>query len=104
MYSHDEYDAHCPTARWRDIAAVEKGKTPILSEKQKIQLFQQGITDPYFNMIKGLVTSQRYKYDTFEKVKEAYSRPRPDYVRGPANDSRHISETRINMNNQTSRV
>ena len=78
-----------------DMLMYQEDKTPIFSENQKIQLFQHSITDPYFNMIKGLVNSQRYKYDTFEKVKEAYlnymrTSPRPDHVRDPANDSRHI--------------
>jgi hypothetical protein len=46
-------------------------QTPIFSENQKIKLVQSGVTDPYLSTItiKGLVNSQRYQYDTFEKVK-----------------------------------
>lgn len=81
-----------------DMLMYQEDKTPIFSENQKIQLFQHGITDPYFKTIKGLVNSQRWQYDTFEKVKDAYlnymrTSPRPKHVRDP-NDSRTISETR----------
>ena len=42
-----------------DMVSYQADKSPIFSENQKIQLFQNGITDPYFNTIKGLVNSQQ---------------------------------------------
>jgi hypothetical protein len=81
-----------------DILKYQPDQTPILSESQKIQLFQSGITDPYFATIKGLVNSQRHKYDTFEKVKDVYlnytrTSPRPELTR-ETNDQLHLSETK----------
>jgi acylphosphatase len=55
-----------------EILLYQQDQTPIFSESNKIMLFQQGITDPYFNTVKALINSQRYKYGTFEVVKEAY--------------------------------
>ena len=87
-----------------DILLYQQDQSPIFSEVNKIFLFQNGITDPYFNTVKALVNSQRYKYDTFEKVREEYlnymrTSPRPDQIRD-LNDTRNISETRTNKNFQ----
>jgi hypothetical protein len=88
-----------------EILLYQQDQSPIFSESNKIMLFQQGITDPYFNTVKAIINSERYKYGTFEVVKEAYlnymrtSSPRPDQIRD-LNDTRNISETRTNKNYQ----
>ena len=89
-----------------EILMYQEDQTPIFSESNKIMLFQTGVTDPYFTTVKALISSQRYKYSTFESVKEEYlnfmrTSPRPEHVRDPANDSRHISATKTNRYNQT---
>ena len=89
-----------------EILMYQEDQTPIFSESNKIMLFQNGVTDPYFSTVKALINSQRYKYKTFESVKEEYlnfmrTSPRPEHVRDPANDSRHISATKTNRYNQT---
>jgi hypothetical protein len=91
-----------------DLVMHQEDKTPIFSETTKIQFFQAGITDPYFATIKGIVNSSRYKFRTFESVKDAYvnfmrTSPRPELA-GPARDTRSISQTstkRDNRSNQT---
>ena len=87
-----------------DMLQYQDDKTPTFSENQKIQLFQTGITDPYFATIKGIVGANRYKYPTFEEVKEAYinfmrTSPRPEIVRA-TNESRTISETKTGRFNR----
>ena len=87
-----------------EILMYQEDQTPIFSESNKIMLFQTGVTDPYFTTVKALISSQRYKYSTFDSVKEAYlnfmrTSPRPEYV--PTNDPRHISATTTNRYNQT---
>ena len=82
-----------------EILMYQEDQTPIFSESNKIMLFQSGVTDPYFTTVKALISSQRYKYSTFDSVKEAYlnfmrTSPRPEYV--PTNDPRHISATTTN--------
>jgi hypothetical protein len=89
-----------------EILMYQEDQTPIFSESNKIMLFQNGVTDPYFSTVKALINSQRYKYKTFESVKEEYlnfmrTSPRPEHARDPANDSRHISATKTNRYNQT---
>jgi hypothetical protein len=88
-----------------EILMYQEDQTPIFSESNKIMLFQSGVTDPYFSTVKALINSQRYKYKTFESVKDEYlnfmrTSPRPEHVRDPANDSRHISATKTNRFNQ----
>ena len=87
-----------------DMLLYQDDQTPIFSENQKIQLFQTGITDPYFNAIKALVNAQRYRYPTFESVKEAYinfsrTSPRPEIV-CETHESRNISETKTGWYNR----
>jgi hypothetical protein len=88
-----------------EILLYQQDQSPIFSESNKIMLFQQGITDPYFNTVKAIINSERYKYGTFEVVKEAYlnymrTSPRPDHIRDNLNETRNISETRTNKNYQ----
>ena len=87
-----------------DMLMYQDDQTPTFSETQKIQLFQTGITDPYFATIKGIIGANRYKYPTFESVKEAYinymrTSPRPEIVR-TTNESRTISETKTGRLNR----
>lgn len=81
-----------------DILQYQTDKDPIFSESTKIQLFQDGITDPYFDTIKGIVNAQRYKYATFDSVKDAYinftrTSKRPEIPRDNS-DRRIVSDTR----------
>jgi len=109
-FSFDKYcNLHTGTySTATDMLMYQDDKTPIFSETSKIQLFQNGITDPYFNTIKGIVNSQRYKYETFEKVKAAYvnytrTSPRPEIARDTG-DSRNILQTSTNRNSRSNQT
>ena len=91
-----------------DILMYQDDKTPIFSETTKIQMFQNGITDPYFNTIKGIVNAERYKYPTFEDVKQAYvnytrTSARPEIAHGNS-DSRTVSQTTTSRNSRSNQT
>ena len=109
-FSFDKYcNVHTSTySTAADILTYQDDKTPIFSETTKIQLFQNGITDPYFSTIKGIVNAERYKYPTFEGVKLAYvnytrTSPRPEIAHGNS-DSRNVSQTTTSRNSRSNQT